>query len=315
MATTEGALVASVNRGCKAITESGGAYVYLEQSGITRAPIFRTNNLMQAKKFVSWIKSHFDDIAQKVKETSSHITLLSITPYIAGRNVYPRFVFDTQDAMGMNMATFACDHVIRMYIEKSTKVRCVALSGNVCSDKKASWMNKIEKRGHSVHADVVITKDVIREILKTSPEAIVDTYTRKILIGSAISGSIGFNAQHANIVASIFAATGQDLAHVVEGSLGTTTAELVEEGVYFSVFLPALPLGTVGGGTSLATQKEALSILEVAGGGNPSGSHAKKLAEITAAAVMAGEVSLLSAIAAGDLAKAHKKLGREGIAL
>ena len=310
LATTEGALVASVNRGCKAISDAGGGHTFIEQSGMTRAPLFLTKNLRQTKDFISFIKSHFKEIARKVQSTDSHLTLISITPHIAGRNVYLRFVFDTGDAMGMNMVTFACDYVIKKYIEKETKVPCIALSGNLCTDKKASWLNKIEKRGHSVHADVVIPKEVVKKVLKTNPADFVEVQIRKNLVGSALSGSLGFNSHHANIIAALFLATGQDMAHVVEGSSGMTTAELVDGGLYVSVSLPDLPIGTIGGGTGLETQKEALAILGVVGGGKPAGSNAKKFAEIIAATVLAGEISLIAALSSGDLAKAHKRLGR-----
>ncbi|OGM21269.1 hydroxymethylglutaryl-CoA reductase (NADPH) [Candidatus Woesebacteria bacterium RIFCSPHIGHO2_01_FULL_38_9b] len=310
LATTEGALVASVNRGCNAIKLSDGAFVYIEQSGMTRAPLFHTAGLKESRKFVSFIKSHFKEISKRVHQTDIHLTLLSINPFVAGRNVFLRFVFDTQDAMGMNMVTLACDHVIKNYIEKETNIPCIALSGNLCTDKKASWMNKIEKRGYSVHAEVTIPEKIVKEVLKTNPRDFVDINTRKNLIGSALAGSLGFNAHHANIIAAIFLATGQDMAHVAEASSGITTTELTGHDLYISVSLPDLPVGTIGGGTDLATQKEALSILGVAGGGSPPGSNAKKFAEIIAASVLAGEISLLAALGSGDLAKAHRWLGR-----
>ncbi len=310
LATTEGALVASVNRGCKAVRLSGGVNAYIEKRAMTRAPVFRTKSLKESIEFVKWIESHFKEIGKKVKETSPFIKLLSIKPFIAGRNVYLRFSFDTADAMGMNMATFACDHAIDSYISERTKVQCLALSGNVCTDKKASWINKIEGRGHSVHAEAVIPKAVVHEVLKTKPERILEVYSGKILVGSGVSGSMGINAHHANIIAAIFAATGQDLAHVVEGSLGMTLIELSGEDLYIAVSIPSLVLGTVGGGTDLYAQKEALSIMGVEGGGKPPGFHANKFAEIVVSATLCGELSLLSAFAAKDLAKAHKKYGR-----
>lgn len=310
LATTEGALVASVNRGCKAVGLSGGVNTFVEKSSITRAPVFRTKNIKQSAGFVKWVELHMIEIKNKVKESSGHIRLLSIKPFIVGRNVYLRFSFDTKDAMGMNMATFACEHVIESYISAKTKIECVALSGNVCTDKKASWINKIEGRGHSVHADAVIKKNVLQRVLKSDAKRILDVYTGKILIGSAVSGSMGVNAHHANIIAAIFAATGQDLAHVVEGSLGTTSVEMSGENLYISVDLPSVPLGTVGGGTNLSAQKESLNLLGVGGSGDPPGSHAKKFAEIVAAAVLCGELSLLSSLSGKDLAKAHKKYAR-----
>jgi len=310
LATTEGALVASVNRGCKVINASGGVNTFTEQVGTSRGPVFRTKDINESKKFVLWLKEHYGDIESKIKLLDPYLSLLSITPHLVGRNVFLRFVFNTGDAMGMNMVTIACDRVIEDYIEKETGVDCIALSGNVCTDKKPSWMNKIEKRGRSVHADIVVPENVVKNVLKTTSEKIVEVNYRKNLLGSALSGSLGFNAHHANIVAAMFIATGQDPAHVVEGSIGTTTAEAVGKDLYFSVSLPALLLGTVGGGTSLATQKEVLSIMGVYGGGSPSGTNANKLAEIVASSVLAGEISLLGALSSRDLSKAHRRLGR-----
>ena len=310
LATTEGALVASVSRGCKAINESGGAYAYHEKSGMTRAPVFRAESLQKAKEFIDWIEKHTDHIKKLVKKSDRYLSLISIKPYLVGRNVYLRFVFDTGDAMGMNMATFACDDVVRNYIEKKADVRCIALSGNLCTDKKPSWINKIEKRGHSVHAEVHIPEEIVVKILKTTSRDMYEVYVAKILISSSLSGSMAYNAHHANVIAAIFAATGQDLAHVTEASSGTTFVDIDRSGLYFGVSLPDLPLGTVGGGTQLATQEASLSIMGVDGGGNPPGSNAKKFAVITASAVLAGELSLIASLAEGSLAKAHRKLGR-----
>jgi hydroxymethylglutaryl-CoA reductase (NADPH) len=311
LATTEGALVASTNRGCKAITESGGTSVFIEKLGITRAPVFITRNIKEARKLLEWINTHFKDICRIAGKTDEHLKLLSITPYIAGRNVFLRFSFDTGDAMGMNMATLACEIIAKDYIEKEFGAKCLSLSGNVCTDKKPAWINKIEGRGFSVTSDVVIPKATVKNVLKSTAGKVEEVYKRKIIIGSSVSGSMGFNAHHANIVAAIFLATGQDPAHVVEGSQGSTFVEKLTDGdLYFSVASPSLVVGSIGGGTQLATQKEALSILGVSGGGSPPGINSKKLAEIISSTILAGEVSLLSALASGDLVKAHEKLGR-----
>jgi hydroxymethylglutaryl-CoA reductase (NADPH) len=179
----------------------------------------------------------------------------------------------------------------------------MALSGNFCVDKKASWLNFAKGRGKKVWADITINKKIVSEILHTFPERIVEVNTCKNLIGSAISGSLGFNAQFANIVASIFLSCGQDVAHVVEGSLGMTTAEVEKNGdLYFSIYMPDVICGTVGGGTKLATQKEALEIMQV--------KNANEFAEVLGGAVLAGELSLLASLAEGSLAKAHDRLGR-----
>ena len=166
------------------------------------------------------------------------------------------------------------------------------------------------RRGRTVAAGVKLTDALINEVLKTDAATLAEVNMRKNLVGSARAGSFGFNAHAANIIAAIFIACGQDPAHVVEGSLAVTTVDPAEGGVYVSVTLPSLPVGTVGGGTGIATQQECLRLLGVAGGGDPPGSHARKFAEIIAAGVLAGELSLLGALGAQHLARAHQTLGR-----
>src|SRR3989344_2539469 len=310
LATTEGALLASINRGCVATAQSGGIQTFVEKSSMTRAPVFRTKGIKESARFISWVENHTKDMAKTVKEISEYLTLLSVTPFMIGKNVYLRFEFDTADAMGMNMVTIACDQIIRNVITPKTGVLCVALSGNMCVDKKASYLNFTRGRGHRTRAEVIIPRHVVASTLKTDPETIVEVNYRKNLLGTIAAGSFSSNAHYANIIAALFIATGQDVAHVVEGSLGITTAEMDGKNLYFSIFLPDLPLGTVGGGTTLSTQQEALELLQVAGGGKPTGTNAKKLAEIAAATVLSGELSLLSALASSDLAKAHKRLAR-----
>jgi hydroxymethylglutaryl-CoA reductase (NADPH) len=185
---------------------------------------------------------------------------------------------------------------------------CVSLSSNYCVDKKPAWINVIEGRGFRVWAEVTLTKGVLQGVLKTTAKNMYDVWVSKCMIGSAVAGSMAFNAQFANIVAAIFLATGQDIAHVVEGSLGITTAEITGEDLYMSVSLPDLMVGTVGGGTGLPTQKEALAVLGIAGG--DSGNNSKKFAEIIAAAVLAGEISLLASLSEGSLARSHARLAR-----
>jgi len=189
-------------------------------------------------------------------------------------------------------------------------VELVALSSNMCSDKKPAAINAILGRGKTVSSDVFIGKEIIAEKLKTTPEKMAEVNYRKNLLGSARAGSIGFNAHAANIAAAMFIACGQDAAHVVEASNTITTMELTDDGLYCSVTLPSLNVGTVGGGTRIATQQECLEMMGVEGAGDPPGTNAKKLAEIISAAVLAGEISLVGALAARHLAKAHAELGR-----
>ena len=212
--------------------------------------------------------------------------------------------------MGMNMATIATDKACR-YIEANyPKAKYLSLSGNMCVDKKPSVINALLGRGKSVVAEAVIKRDVCINILKITPEEIDFVNKVKNLLGSARAGSISFNAHYANIIAAIFIAAGQDVAQVVESSIGYTWTEVRSGDLYISVTLPSLEVGTVGGGTWLPTQREALEILSIYGGGNPVGTNAKKFAEIVASAVLAGELSLLAALSAGHLAKAHLRLGR-----
>lgn len=305
MATTEGALLASVNRGCSAIRKSGGCNVSILANQMTRAPVIKTPSIKDAAKLKSWINDHFDEIKATAETTTSHGKLLKIDPIaIVGRFVYPRFVYDSGDSMGMNMVTIATEEALKL-IEKENNIDVIALSGNFCVDKKPSAVNMIEGRGKSVVAEVIIPREVIEKTLKTTPEAIVEVNYSKNLLGSAISGSYGFNAHFANMVAAVFLATGQDPAHVVEASLGITTAEEDNGDLYFSVTIPDLPVATVGGGTRLETATEALNLMDVKGSGN-----VNKFASIVAGVVLAGELSLIGALAAGHLATAHKKLGR-----
>jgi len=302
LATTEGALVASVNRGCKAITESGGASVDSHRVGATRGPVFRVKNLAEHDRMYRYLKTHLSELKKVAEATSHHLTLEKLLTRGVGRYRYVRFVFDTQDAMGMNMVTIATQALVS-HIEKQLGVRCVSLAGNFDIDKKPSWLNSIENRGMKVWAEVTIHATILHSVLKTTAQKMYDVWLSKCMVGSALSGSMGFNAQYANVIAAIFLATGQDLGHVGEGSIGITTAEVVSsKDLYMSVTLPDLMVGIVGGGTGLATQKEALSII--------SAKTSQEFAEVVGGAVLAGEISLLASLAEGTLAKAHQKLGR-----
>lgn len=308
LATTEGALVASVNRGCKAITESGGVAVISKRVGITRAPVFVVKNIIEGKQFIEWLESNLAEVKEITESTSAHITLLEIKPWLVGKNVFLRFRFDTQDAMGMNMATIATAKAAE-FIEQKTSAKLVALSGNMCVDKKANALNFIDGRGISVWAEATIPENIVAAVLKTTIQEVVEVAERKLHVGSIMSHSLGSNAQIANVLAAIFLATGQDLAHIAECSTGVTTVEMADnDSLSICVYIPDLVIGSVGGGTELVTQKEALSILEIVGGNN--GENAVKFAEVIGATVLAGELSLLASLAEGSLAKAHERLGR-----
>lgn len=301
LATTEGALVASVNRGCKAITESGGANVDSYRVGATRGPVFKVKDLKESDKLNSFLEKNFTQLQKIAASTSHHLTLKKYMDRGVGRYRYVRFVFDTTDAMGMNMVTIATTEIVK-FIEEKTGIDCVAVAGNFDIDKKPAWINVIEGRGFKVWAEVTLPSSVLRSVLKTTAKKMYEVWVAKCMIGSAMSGSMGFNAQYANIVAAMFLATGQDLGHVGEGSMGITTCEVNGEDLYVSVYLPDLMVGTVGGGTGLATQKEALAIIGA--------KHSNEFAQVIAGAVLAGEISLLASLSEGTLAQAHERYGR-----
>jgi len=309
LATTEGALVASVNRGCLALSKSGGVKVMVVKMGASRGPVFHVKNMEENSRLYEFLESHTRQMARIAESTSHHLRFLSYETDSFGRYRFVRFVFDTSEAMGLNMVTIATDAIVR-FIEKETGVKCVSLSGNYCVDKKASYLNFIKGRGYEVWAETLIPGEIIQSVLKTTSKAIYDTWLSKCMMGSVVSGSLGCNAHIANVLSAMFLATGQDPAHVVEGSIGITTTEL--DGVngndlYVSVKLPDLMVGTIGGGTGLETQKEALSILNLG-----KDNSVEELAGVIGGAVLSGEISLLASLSQGTLARAHERLARGG---
>lgn len=308
LATTEGALVASVNRGCKAITAAGGVSVYCEVVGVSRASIFQTNSLGESMQLKRWIEQHMPDLNNIAAKTSSHIKLLNVFIQITGRQVYVRFSYNTSDAMGMNMVTIATASLAQ-FIKEKTHASLITLAGNFDVDKKAAWLNFILGRGRKVWAETVLSAEVVDRILKTTPEIIHEVVIQKCLKGSALSGSLGFNAHFANVIAAMFLATGQDAAHIVEGSLGVTSTELTDGKLAIAIMLPDVLIGVVGGGTCLPAQQEALQLLGVSE--STHGENASQLAEIVAGTVLAGEISLLASLAAGTLATTHQRFRRK----
>ncbi len=304
LATTEGALVASISRGMSAINLGGGARVKIFQDQMTRAPVFRVENIDHSVAVIKWISENLGLLDAAVSSTTSHGKLLGIEPFPAGRNLYLRFMYDTGDAMGMNMVTIATEAACQI-IQENTGAVMISVSGNMCTDKKPAAINLIQGRGKSVVAEVLVPAKIVEEKLRTTTDTVVETNYRKNLIGSTLAGSLGANAHAANMVASLFLATGQDIAQVVGGSMTVTSCENVKGDLYICVKMPAVEVGTVGGGTTLPCQMEALNMIGCVGDGK-----AKKLSEIVAVTVLAGELSTLAAQAAGHLGQAHKALGR-----
>jgi hydroxymethylglutaryl-CoA reductase (NADPH) len=314
LATTEGALVASVNRGCSIITASGGAKARVLKSAITRAPCILVPDTEHAVKLVNWVKDNFEKIREVFKGQDPFLKLLDFQPWIIGRNVFLRLLADTADAMGMNMVTSASEAVCNFIQENLPWAETIALSGNMCVDKKPTALNFILGRGKTVQSEAILKKEYIKETLKTTAQKMVEVVYRKIYVGSGQAASYGFNSHAANIIAAIWIATGQDAAHIGESSMGIVTAEEINDGdLYISLTLPSMICGTIGGGMWLSQMQEALSIMDCGGGfmkGKPPGTLAKKFAEIACSAALAGEVSLIAALAAGHLARAHEALGR-----
>jgi hydroxymethylglutaryl-CoA reductase (NADPH) len=304
LATTEGALIATVNRGCAAITASGGATCIVIKDEMTRAPVFRTRGIAHSRDAVRWVDDHLEAVRDAAEATTGHGKLLKVRAFSSGRSLFLRFSYGTGDAMGMNMCTIATEAAARR-VEVETGAKLISVSGNVDTDKKPSAIDAIEGRGKIVLADVVLPRDVVEGRLKADLDLMAETCYRKNLVGSSMALSYGFNAHAANMLAAAYIATGQDPAQVAEGSMVSTTCERCDDGLYASVRLPCLEVGTVGGGTRLPCQREALAMMDCVGTG-----RARKLAEIIAGVVLAGEISTLAAQSAGELGKAHRALGR-----
>ncbi|XP_031384152.1 3-hydroxy-3-methylglutaryl-coenzyme A reductase 1-like [Punica granatum] len=316
MATTEGCLVASTNRGCKAILMSGGANSVLLRDGMTRAPVVRLGSAKRAAELKMFLESpeNFEDLAAVFNRSSRFARLQSIKCAIAGKNLYMRFSCSTGDAMGMNMVSKGVQNVLDFLQSDFPDMDIIGISGNFCSDKKPAAVNWIEGRGKSVVCEAVIKGDVVRKVLKTSVDALVELNMLKNLTGSAIAGALGgFNAHASNIVSAVYIATGQDPAQNVESSHCITMMEAVNEGqdLHVSVTMPSIEVGTIGGGTQLASQSACLNLLGVKGANKDSpGSNAALLAKVVAGSVLSGELSLMSALAAGQLVRSHMKYNR-----
>jgi NADP-dependent 3-hydroxy-3-methylglutaryl-CoA reductase len=244
MATTEGCLVASTNRGAKAITQSGGAQSVVVKDGITRAPLLLMPSAVAAAHLKLWVEDpeHWERLRAAFEATTSFGKLKAVHATVAGRNVFVRFVCFSGDAMGMNMVSKGCLAVIDELRAEFPEMRLVAISGNLCCDKKPAAVNWIEGRGKSVVCEAVISAEVVEKTLKTSVAGMVEVAMRKNLVGSAMAGSVGgFNAHAANIVAAVFLASGQDPAQVVESANCITLAEALEDGsLHISVTMPSI---------------------------------------------------------------------------
>ncbi|RAL16524.1 uncharacterized protein BO97DRAFT_402916 [Aspergillus homomorphus CBS 101889] len=315
MATTEGVLVASASRGSKAINAGGGVVTILTADGMTRGPCVSFETLQRAGAAKDWLDSETGQVTIKkaFNSTTRFGRLQAITTAIAGTNLYIRFKTTTGDAMGMNMISKGVEHALEVMMTAGFEdMKIISLSANYCSDKKPAAINWIEGRGKSVVAEAIIPSDVVRSVLKTDVDTMVELNVAKNMIGSAMAGSIGgFNAHAANLVAAIFIATGQDPAQVVESANCITVMKNLHGSLQISVSMPSIEVGTLGGGTILEPQSAMLDTLGVRGPHPTSpGANSRQLARIVAAAVLAGELSLMGALAAGHLVRAHMQHNR-----
>lgn len=305
LATTEGTLISSYNRGMRLLTECGGVKTTVLDNAMQRAPVFMLGDARQSRDFGEWIEQNFDEIRQQAESTTHVGKLRNIQQFAVGPLRYLRFNYLTGDAAGQNMsgkATFAaCEWIKRVHpIHPS-----YFLSGNIDTDKKHSHLNMLLGRGKRVVAEVVLRGDLLEQVMHISAADI--THTREVqMAGAFIAGSSNNGAHSANAIAALFIATGQDVANVAESHSAITYSHEMENGdLYWSITLPSLIVATYGGGTGLATQRECLEMLGCYGRGK-----VEKFAEICAAVVLAGETSLVSAMLHGDWVSAHEKLGR-----
>ena len=305
LATTEGALVASVNRGCKVVQAAGGAQVFSKKVGMTRAPVFKCVDGQAALEFENWLNQHIKELVQLAEQTSHHLKYLSHQTWVRGNLVYLRVAFDTDQAMGMNMVTIGLNTALTAMLNDQPEVKLISISSNLCTDKKDSVINRLLGRGYWVQAEVKLSNRILKSVLIVTAGDLIEVHHAKNLVGSNLAGSFSQNMQAANVVAAIYAATGQDLAHTVEGSQGSLFLDSQADGLYAAITLPSIQLGTIGGGTGLVAQSQARSLIR-----RGQAISAQQLAEVVAVGVLAGELSGLSALAAGSLACAHRQLGR-----
>jgi hydroxymethylglutaryl-CoA reductase (NADPH) len=305
LATTEGTLVASYNRGMRLLSESGGVRTTVVEEHMQRAPVFVLADALEAREFGAWVDEHFADIKAAAESTTRSGQLSYIGQYSIGPLRYLRLNYTTGDAAGQNMtgkATLAACEWIQANYPGSTRF---ILSGNIDTDKKHSRINMLLTRGKRVVAEATLDKEILKRLMGVDTETLF--WARQIqMAGSFLVGSANNGAHAANGLTAMFIATGQDVANVSEAHAGVSYTQLLPNGDYYwSITLPALIVASYGGGTGLATQRECLEMLGCYGAGN-----VHKFAEICAAVVLAGETSLSSAVLAGDWVTSHDQLGR-----
>ena len=304
LATSEGALVRSYERGMTTITRAGGANtrVYVDENRVS--PVFLFSDVGAAARFVSQSKENFNKIREEAESTTDHGKLLRLECHAVGREVIVNFCYFTADAHGMNMIVKATEHGCHWIMRHSEATDFYVFSGS-SSEKRASGSLFSGGKGKKVVAGALLPAALVKSYLHTTPAELVEMW-RHTVLGHLHANAIGYNGHYANGLAALFIACGQDVANIVNSAVGITNFELTKnDEVYVSVTLPSLTVATVGGGTGLGTAHECLKMMGVAGKGG-----ALKLAEITAATLLAGEISMGAAIASGEFVNAHEHYGR-----
>jgi hydroxymethylglutaryl-CoA reductase (NADPH) len=306
LATSEGTLVASYNRGIKVLNLSGGVTATVSDDCMQRAPVFVFDSAREARDFRDWVTAHLEDIRREAEATSHVAHLLRIETYLSNKFAYLRFNFATGDAAGQNMVGRATFAACGWILEHAPAVRKFYLESNFATDKKASHINMMRTRGKRVTAEAVVPRQVLREHLRVEPEAL-QCHAGIANVGAFLSGTNNNGLHSANAITALFIATGQDVANVAEGSAALIYSEITPaRDFYLSITLPSLIVGTYGGGTGLPTQRECLEVLGCYGKGK-----VNKLAEIVAGVVLAGELSLAAAISSLEWVSAHERYGRK----
>ena len=303
MATSEGALIRSYERGMVALTHAGGVETALLEDENHICPSFSFPDISSAKRFIDWVPQQLSAMRSEVAKTTRHGRLNKVKCYQLGRQVIIDFGFETGDAQGMNMIVNSVDAVSR-WIEGCYPVSERLVFSGMSSEKRASGYLMIQGKGKRVTAGALLSHKILKAYLHVTASQLCGAW-HSTVIGHLQAGSVGYNIHCANGLAAIFIATGQDVANVVNSACGITSFELHQEGVFVSITLPALSVATVGGGTGLPTQHEALGVMDCQGSGK-----ARKFAEIVAAALLGGEISMGAALASGEFAAAHEKYGR-----
>jgi hydroxymethylglutaryl-CoA reductase (NADPH) len=306
LATSEATLVASYSRGAQLISRVGGCAAMLVNEGVSRAPGFAFADIRHAGEFVVWAVARLEEFRRLAEATTAHGSLIDMRITLEGNHVYLTFEYVTADASGQNMVTIATEAICG-YIMEQAPVRpdYYFVEANLSGDKKASAQSFLSVRGKKVTAEVTVPGELVRKFLNTTPERMVD-YWRMSALGGVMSGTLGVQGHYANGLAALYIACGQDAACVAESAVGVTRFEVTADGgLYGAVTLPSLMVGTVGGGTGLPSQRACLDILGLAGPGN-----ARALAEVCAGLALAGELSIVGALASGEFTRAHRRRAR-----